>query len=130
MEILTGCYAHYRPEHGQAVRISLGKPRWFPNGGEDLPFVKVLAPAGWYFNEPDEEVFERRYRHQLHKTTPQRVLEMLQAVAAEHDAERLILCCFEGNPENCHRGMFARWWLQKTGEWVPDLAEMIGAQRG
>lgn len=124
MEIVTGCYAHYRPEHGQAVRISLGKPGWFPNSGADLPYVQSLAPAGWYFREPDEEVWERRYRHQLHRATPQRILADLHTIAEETGVQRVVLCCFEGNPMDCHRHMFARWWLEKTGEWLVDLSEI------
>ena len=127
MEIVTGCYGVARgllAEEGTAVvRISLGKPSWYPLGGVDLPYVKALAPAGWYFNEPDEAVFERRYRHQLHRTTVPRVMQMLHEVAEEAGASRLVLCCFEVDPMTCHRSMFARWWLEKTGEEIWDLSE-------
>lgn len=127
LEIRTGCYATARSLLGRpgtaVVRISLGKPGWYPYGGADLPYVKALAPAGWYFNEPDVAVYERRYRHQLHKTTPQRVLGMLHDVSRETGADRLVLCCFESNPWECHRLMFAQWWLEKTGEPILDLSE-------
>lgn len=124
LELWTGCWAHYRPKHGLAVRISLGKPRWFPNEGRDLPFVKALAPAPWYFDEPDDATFERRYRHQLHGWTVDRVLGELREIAVEHDCPRLILCCWEADPVQCHRTMFSRWWLEKTGEEIPDLSEV------
>lgn len=124
LEILTGCFSHYRPKHGIAVRISLGKPKWFPNEGRDLPFVKALAPAPWYFDEPDDDTFRRRYRHQLHRWTPQRVLAELQGIAVAADCPRLVLCCFEADPMQCHRSTWAQWWLEQTGEEVFDLSEL------
>jgi hypothetical protein len=130
IEVMTGCYGAAKPlladPDTAVVRISLGKPRWYPFGGADLPYLSALAPAPWYFREPDQEVWERRYRHQMHKTTPKRVLALLTETAEQAGASRLVLCCFEANPLDCHRSMFSRWWLEQTGEEVFDLAD-IGA---
>jgi len=124
LEIVTGCYSHYRPKHGIAVRISLGKPKWFPHGGDDLPSIRALTPAPWYWQEPDDETFERRFRQQLHRWTVDRVLADLMATAVQLDCPRLVLCCFEADPMACHRSMFSRWWLEKTGEEILDLSEV------
>lgn len=124
LELWTGCWSHYRPRHGLAVRISLGRPKWFANEARDVPFVKALAPAPWYLNEPDDAVFERKYRHQLHRWTVEGVLRDLTTVAEEHGSTRLVLCCFEADPLGCHRSMFARWWLEQTGEEIRDLSEV------
>lgn len=124
LELMTGCWSHYRPRHGVAVRISLGRPRWFENEGRDLPFVKALTPNPVWWQTDDDEEFQRRYRHQLHRWTPHRVLAELQGIAVAHDCPRLVLCCFEADPMGCHRSMFARWWLEETGGEIRDLSEV------
>jgi hypothetical protein len=32
----------------------------------------------------------------------------------------LVLLCFEADPADCHRSTFGRWWLDRTGEAVPE----------
>lgn len=127
-DLLLGCFPHAQPYLAtpgtQIVRISLGKPKWYPGGGDALPFVPQLAPAPWYFREPDQEVWERRYRHQLHRTTANRIYSILNDIAEECGAERLILCCFEQDPMDCHRSMFGRWWIEQMGEVLLDLTEV------
>jgi hypothetical protein len=33
----------------------------------------------------------------------------------------LRLLCFESDPADCHRGLWAEWWFQQTGGRVPEL---------
>jgi hypothetical protein len=76
---------------------------------------RPLAPGKW-FKEVDYPEYYRRYRKQLDKFDPQRVLEELMALAAPYDP---VLLCWEEPPLHrdnwCHRSIVARWFWETLG---------------
>jgi hypothetical protein len=103
------------------VRISLGLPRWLPEQrARSYPYMSELAPAGIFHVEPIEE-FTRLYVERLEAAGVARIDARFQAIAAAHDGRPLVLCCFEAERRDCHRGDFAAWWLQRTSEVVPEF---------
>jgi uncharacterized protein YeaO (DUF488 family) len=100
------------------VRISVGRPRWVRSAvTQAIPYVEELAPVGLRHIEDDAE-FERLYRDRLDGFG----IEALDARFQElHDGTQgrpLALLCFEHDPKECHRVMFAKWWQERTGEIV------------
>ncbi len=119
MEIVTSYYSAYRPEMGVPVRITLGAPpSWFKHPWEE---ARMLAPPPRVFRLKDDEEFRRKYRHHLYRVTPERIGQRLEEIASRHPGERLVLLCFEANPAECHRSMFAEWWMEQTGQRVVEL---------
>ena len=106
---------------GVPVRVTLGRPpRWFAYPHEH---VSQLAPPPQVFHlaDSDWQAFRRAYRHKLHRTTPQRLQRVFDDLSRKHGDRRLVLLCFEADPADCHRGLFAEWWHQQTQEHVPEL---------
>lgn len=102
------------------VRTSVGKPRWLsPQIADAIPFVSQLAPYGLMKVEPWAE-FERRYIERLEHHGTGAIDWEFERIHEMHGQRPLILLCFEESPDICHRGVFARWWLQETGEAVPE----------
>jgi hypothetical protein len=50
----------------------------------------------------------------------------LEAIARENGAERLLVMCFEAQPEQCHRGMFAGVYLDGTGGVIEEIVQKAG----
>jgi hypothetical protein len=86
--------------------------RGFP---ADFRKYKLLAPGEW-FNQVEYPEYYRRYRKQLDKLDPERVLEELKALAAPHEP---VLLCWEKPPLHrdnwCHRSIVARWFWETLG---------------
>ena len=102
------------------VRISIGKPKWLaPAVADTMPFVRELAPFGAFHIE-DAKTFERLYRERLDEKGVARIESRFQAIARQRPGVPLALCCFERDPADCHRSSFARWWLERTGEVMPE----------
>ena len=101
-----------------AVGTSVGKPPW------TLPYRHVFldsaAPYG-LLQVPDQATFERRYLERLDAIGADHFRDEFTRIAAEHDADGLVLLCFEKAGEPCHRRLFAGWWERQTGEQVPEL---------
>lgn len=117
--LATCSWRAYRPEMGVAVRITLGTPpRWFDHPYEE---VRLLAPPPHVFRLSDWDEFRRKYRHHLHRTTSARLRTIFEAIGERHPGRRLVLLCFESDPADCHRGLWAEWWFQQTGERMPEL---------
>jgi hypothetical protein len=116
----TCSWQTYRPELGQPVRTSLGKPRWLLPEAASWPVCWEATPRGHYFGAP-AEVFEDCYVDQLERYGTRRIAKRLAAIARETGAETLLLCCFEPLPSQCHRGTFSRWWLLRTGERISEV---------
>jgi len=108
------------------ISITLGHPRFklrYELGGR----AKLLAPTRELFAVTDETEYFRGYDRQLADTG-------FQAIARELDElwensgrpTGLVLCCFEDvwAGENCHRRSAARFWLDHTGQQVPELAPL------
>jgi Protein of unknown function, DUF488 len=86
--------------------------RGFPAG---FRMYKPLAPGEW-FNKVEYPEYYRRYRNQLGKLDPERVLKELKALAAPHEP---VLLCWERPPLHrdnwCHRSIVARWFWETLG---------------
>lgn len=67
---------------------------------------------------PDE--WEARYLARLDRHGVDRIRTRFADVSATYGGKPLILLCWEVEPADCHRGMFARWWEEQTGQHVPE----------
>jgi hypothetical protein len=105
---------------GVPVVTSLGLPRW---RAESQQWARcwLLTPTPTLFHTSDEDEFARGYLERLNRFGPQKIARTLEHIAREHQAQRLVLLCHEVNPATCHRGLFAAWLLEQTGELAPDL---------
>jgi hypothetical protein len=113
-------YRAWRPGFdGLAVRASLGTPKWIGQAAE-WPFMPELAPEGWYFRaEPAK--FERLFIAQLERYGARHIARRLHEIGRIHQAGLVVVCCFEAERDDCHRGMWADWWLTTTGEVVTEI---------
>ena len=101
------------------VGISRGTPRY------PVPYryrmARLLAPSRETFAIEDLGEFERSYVKDLERVGPDRVADLLRRIGREEGGRPLCLLCFERDPAECHRAMFARWFRVKTGIVVPEL---------
>jgi hypothetical protein len=112
MRLWTSSYRAWRPEFGAPVVASLLLPRWIPES-RDWPRIIELTPRWTYFRKPDSA---EQYTEQLRRYGPQRISKRLTEIAGETGEANLVILCFEIDPEQCHRWVWARYWLQATGE--------------
>jgi hypothetical protein len=126
VELASSSYRAYRSEMGVAVRITLGKPpTWFRYPYEE---VRLLAPPPRVFALRDDREFAAAYEQHLNAVGVDRLRQVFERLAQKHGGKRLVLLCFESRVEDCHRGQFAEWWEQQTGQVVPELPERRAAQ--
>ena len=117
--VATCSWRAYTPDMGVPVRVTLGRPPgWFRYEHEE---VRLLAPPGYAFRLGDWDEFRRKYRHHLYRTTVPRMRHAFAEIAERHPGKTLVLCCFEARIEDCHRGLWAEWWHEQTGEHVPEV---------
>ncbi len=107
-----------------AVGISRGTPRF--RVGYRYRRLPDLYPDSWMFSIKDDAKFNEAYRKKLDRIGPERIGDLLGKISDEEGGADLCLLCFEADPSQCHRSMFARWWTERTGEDVPEL-ESCGA---
>ena len=103
------------------VRISLGAPKW-PVGYNIAGEIKELMPFG-LLQINDKALYEKRYRDRLNRIGPDRIQEALDAFGVD---KPVVLLCYEDvrDPTQwCHRTMFAKWWLEMTGEIADELPD-------
>ena len=123
-ELFTCSYHEYRGEMGVGVRTSLGKPKYLKTAVDDWPTLPAATPHGSYFHAENSE-FDRRFLAQLEKHGIQAITEQLERIREARHIRPLVLLCFEWKPgTECHRRLFAQWWLEKTGEEVPELGKL------
>lgn len=97
-------------------------PRWFPRSA-DLPRCVEVTPRWSYFSA-DEDEFDRRYLEQLHRYGVDRIHARLAEIAKtafEEPSGVVCLLCYERDRRQCHRGTFAEFWMQQTGEIVGEV---------
>jgi hypothetical protein len=111
--IYTSSYMAYRPEHGLAVAISRGLPKWRLAEAQTWPRCWLLTPGDYLKAEPDD--FAQLYLAQLSRAGPARVGRALEHIAREHEADTIVCLCFEASPSDCHRGLLAQWALESAG---------------
>ena len=105
---------------GVPVQTSLGRPK-FPIDYELREQVRELMPAGLLKLSGDQ--FIRRYRERLDKLDLDALRRQFATISKRHDNARVVLLCFEDvrAGQLCHRRVFADWFLERTGERIPEL---------
>lgn len=122
-QLFTCSYQEYKPEMGLAVRISLGKPKWWPeNALHPRAFVWEITPRREYLRASDEE-YERQFFGQLERYGVNEIDQKFRQIAQSLGEQRLVLLCFEDLSKNtlCHRRDFASWWKARTGVDIPEV---------
>jgi hypothetical protein len=67
----------------------------------------------------NQNQFAAGYRERLERYGVDGIRLRIERVAREHPGQVLFLCCFERDPADCHRGLFAAWWREQTGTVIP-----------
>ena len=104
------------------IGITVGNPRW-PLGYQLACNLRALAPTRTMLGLPTD-VFEQTYRGRLDDLGVEAIRTLLQRCCDEAGNDRLLLVCFEDLSKpgtSCHRRVFADWWREHTGEFVPEL---------
>lgn len=93
-----------------------------------------LYPSGWLLASyrrgfVDAHTARQRYCEQLERQA-QLVERELHALAMKHASQTLVLMCFEKACERpCHRRWFADWWMERTGDDVPEVCDLASARQ-
>jgi len=119
--LATCSFWDYRPEMGRPVRISLSRPK-YPRIEPDDSLWELTPHPSYFRAEP--EVFDRCYLAQLDKVGVERLRQQFQEL---DDGRPLVFLCFERNVrsgDDCHRRLFAEFWLERTGEIIPEIGEV------
>ena len=122
MELFTASYRAWQPALGCPVRSSLTAPRWI-TGASSWPQLWPATPRWAYFDAPADE-FAERYMAQLDRHGAREIARRLAEIARSgfaEPADRLVLLCYESTADQCHRGLFADWWLTTTGEKIAEV---------
>ena len=117
--ICTSYYASKRiTAEYAAIRISVGHPRW-RLAYEIAGNIPVLMPARAWLGM-DADAYEVLYRAKLDAASVGVIRDAIRTIAGLRPS---VLLCFESLADGkwCHRRMFAEWWLEKTGEEIPEL---------
>lgn len=126
---------------GVPVRISGGIPKYPLPWLDPNRKVWVLTPRYSYLNGSDE-VFEREFLRQCSMAGVKKILNQLEEIEEKVGGGRLVLLCFEkldakthrpradlDQMQNealiCHRRLFAKWWMEQTGELIPELGGRV-----
>lgn len=100
------------------VSIAVGNPKF------ELPFtlyqLNEIKPYGVFGKYHGEEYYNH-YIQRLEKIGVSDIFKKLCAIQQNNPDCDLILMCYEKNPNECHRRMFADWWLHKTGEIINEI---------
>jgi Protein of unknown function, DUF488 len=118
-DLFTASYRAFVPSMGQPVVTSLGLPRWRPEA-ETWPRCWLLTPTWALFNSPPGE-FERGYAERLDRFGAAKISRVLERIAREHHADRLVLLCHELDGRQCHRADLATWLLARAGQVVTEI---------
>jgi hypothetical protein len=82
--------------------------------------LKELAPWGLR-GIADHVEFAKSYRGRLDAFGVETLAIRFAEISRAHHDRGLVLLCFEPAGAFCHRRVFAEWWLQRTGQQVPEL---------
>jgi len=124
-KLYTWCWRDalkYEGEDIVLVRTSVGHPRWIPKEvSREIPAVEELMPKGLLGGDIPTDEWKRRYRQRLEEFGETEIREALAAIYRQHEGRPLVLLCFEHDPVDCHRSVFAEWWEEQTGVAVPEF---------
>lgn len=117
--LATASYATFRPSMGVAVQTSVGRPKRIDYEAREQ--VRELMPYGLLKLRGDE--FRRAYRARLDKLDLDALRAKFDAISKRNGHKRLVLLCFEDvhAGQHCHRRDFADFWLERTGQRIPEL---------
>lgn len=105
----------------QPVSISRGD-----KSGVPFSYRKVwdLAPSRETFALQDAEEARTIYLQGLDEIGVERISDALERIADDAGRLPLVLLCHEDvlEGQDCHRRWYAEWWLEQTGEHIPELA--------
>jgi len=119
-ELATASYRAFRPGWGTPVVTSLGLPRWRPEAAT-WPRCWLVTPTPTLFGLDDWAEFEQGYLARLASIGPRKIARVLERIACEYQAERIVLLCHEAGWERCHRGLLASYLLAETGELLTEI---------
>ena len=121
MRIFTSYFAKQkkRNEEGTAyVSIAVGNPKY--EVAFNIIDLKCLKPYG-VFGKYHGEEYKKKYFERLDSFGVDYIAREIKKVGS--GCKEVILMCHEKNPLECHRSMFAEWWLMKTGEIIEEWGE-------
>jgi hypothetical protein len=131
MELYTSHWRNQDLVHRNDL-VAVGISRGVPRGelAKRLPYrykrLVGLAPPSGLFERwkagtigPDE--YTRVYHAYLDSLGPEEVIGQLEKKSAENEEKPLVLLCWCSPGEFCHRRIWADWYLEKTGQEVPEL---------
>lgn len=126
--LATCSYSEFKASMGTSVRISLGGPRWWSSPPEAS--IWALTPRSSYLRGTTDDEYIAAYTQQLARHGVDRIEEEFQKIRNAHGGRPLVLMCFENlgkwkggarGGDWCHRSLFAWWWMEQTGELIPEL---------
>jgi hypothetical protein len=131
MELYTSHWRNQDLVHRDDL-VAVGISRGVPRGelAQRLPYrykrLVGLAPPSelfelWKAGMVGPEEYTRIYRGHLDILGPEEVIGQLEKKRAENGGEPLVLLCWCFPGEFCHRRVWADWYLEKTGQEVPEL---------
>ncbi len=128
--------SHWRNQELASLDVvPVGISRSVPRGKQAkvLPYrykrLPALFPSSELFKRwkaglvgPDE--YTRIYRAHLDSLGLEAVTGQLEKKSAGDEGKPLVLLCWCLTGDFCHRRVWADWYLEKTGQEVPELAEL------
>lgn len=104
------------------VRTTLGGPR-FKLGYDLEENIPQIAPTFEMFKMGDA-AFRVAYRKKIASYGVEFYQKVFDDIRNRHEQRPIALLCFEDvfKGEHCHRRDFADWWLEMTGEIIPELS--------
>lgn len=123
--LFTSNFYFHPDQYGTPVRIALLSPKSMPEA-KDWPTVWPIMPRWAYFKAPRDE-WDAAYLSQLERHGVDEIAKRFRQIEVQCGGKPLVLCCHEHDPARCHRGTFARWWIERTGEIVQHLVPQRSA---
>jgi uncharacterized protein YeaO (DUF488 family) len=115
--------------------VKVGISRGVPRGkkAKQLPYRYKRLPAlfpssdllkAWKAREISPDEYTPIYRSYLDSLGAEEVTGQLEKKSADNEGKPLVLLCWCLTGDFCHRRVWADWYLEKTGQEVPELAEL------
>ena len=127
-DLFTSYWSNPALRHTDAVKVSIsrGQPKW--TVGFEYRRAMLLAPSRQTFDLEDDADFEAAYLAELEEIGVQKITDLLKKISDEEGGRDLALLCYEADPADCHRSMFAHWWFEQTGQVVEELQRCGSSQ--